>query len=253
MGDDDVEHLLAISTARDSITEALMNIRDINSTSEVSQLLASQNMDTSAAGSMAFESTDISPSAVMAQLRRLRRSDPTRFKAVISSISGAIFSGNTTVSGPTKIVVAASETDRTFVMAPQTRRWPVTLFGGAALVGFATLMLLRPSHYSAGPSAMGMENFASGSGTIVRTTAPGRMESLKKTEPIAPGEISDRTSAGAPALSPVAGAQPVANPLLLATTSRTTEVENRNQKSARRTTSSPTTKAWSSDERWLAH
>jgi hypothetical protein len=230
-----------------------MNIRNINSKSEASQLLANHNTEVTAAGSMVIGSTDISPFAVMAQLRRLRRSDPTRFKSVMSNISSALFSGTTTCSQATKSVVVDSETDKTFLMAPKTRRWPVTMFGSVALVGVAALMLLRPGHHAAERSATGLGNIALGSATIVRTTAPGREEALKKPEPNAPVAISGKTNADFPALPPVAGTRPVAKQLLLAAASRTTEAEKRNQQGSRRTTSRPTTKEWSSDERWLAH
>jgi hypothetical protein len=250
---DDSDHLLAIFAARDGITEVLMNIRNINSTSEDFPLLTSQNMDTLSAGSMVIESTDISPFAVMAQLRRLRRSDPKRFKAVISSISSTLFSRTTTFSQATDDVGGTSEIDKTFLMAPQTRRWPVAMLAGVAVVGIALLMLLRPGHQATQRSATGLRNIAHASARIRQTTALDREEALKDTEPSAHLAISGETNADSPALLAVAGARPVSMPLVLAATSRTSEAEKSNHRSTRRTPSTPTAKKWNSDERWLAH
>lgn len=217
-----------------------MNISNINSPSDVSQLLPSQDMKALAASHMVTESTDLSPFVVMARLRRLRRSDPNPFKAVISRISSALLLGNTSFPQTAEVVGGASEADKTFVLATRTRRWPATLFGGVVLLAVAVLMLLGPAHHAAMPWVLGGGKAVAGTAAVVHTSEPGRESPAHTPPPPA-------------ALLPVVGALPVTKSLLSTAMSLPTEATKRSRQNTRRTASPPATKGWSSDERWLAH
>ncbi len=193
-------------------------------------------------------STDISPFVVMAQLRRLRRSDPIRFKAVLASISSAVFSEDTTLPHAAEAVGKTSETDRTFLMATRSRRWPVATFGGMALVGAVTLILLRPNEHVVAHLVT-----AGGNTAVARTIVPVREEAVKKTEPRVAVAASKTTAGPLTELAPFAGTLPIPKRLFPTTTSQTTEDAKRSQHGTRRTTLSPATKDWSPEERWLAH
>jgi hypothetical protein len=189
----------------------------------------------------------------MAQLQRLQEIDPHRFKAIMSSLSSALVSGSTTISRATKDAGVASQTDEASPTATRTWRWPVATFGGVALVGVAMLMLLRPEHHGELRFAADTGSVASGQTTIAAIAA-GRDEARKTIEPSAPIAISGKTNADPSfALSPAAGALFATKPPRAASTSQPAETAKRVQQRARRTTSSPAIKKWSSDERWLAH
>ena len=184
----------------------------------------------------------------MAQLKRLRQSDPTQFKAVMSSFSSTLSSESITFTED------ADEAGKTFLTAPRRRRWPVAMFGGVALVGVAMLMLLRPEHRGESKPAADTRNVATVPTAVSPVSVADRKEAARESEPRVAFAISGKTNADPlTALSPSAAALFAARPPRATATSPTTEAPKRVQQGARRTTFSPANKKWSSSERWLAH
>jgi hypothetical protein len=209
-----------------------MNISTSHGPSEISQLPATQDRAESGTGRMTLDTTDTSPSAVMARLQWLRRSDPAQFKAVMSSISDALFSEGPRVAPAS--VVEAGDADRTFVMAKQLRHRTALAFGGVALVGVAILSLLQPNHGAMSRAFLPISARVSGETQPRSAVAiPGKPDAdLKPTLPAA-------TVALTAATLPRSAAPPT-----------TTQAATREQQVARRRAS---TKEWNADERWLAH
>jgi hypothetical protein len=245
---EDGDHLLAKPEAKREIAEASMNDGNTSNTVEVPQRLRSQETATFGTDSEAIDSTDISPLALMAQLERLRECDPIRFKVVMSSFFSALGSESTAATED------ADETCKTFLIETQRRRWPFAMLGGAALVGVAMLMLLRPEHRGDSKLAADKGVVATIPTTVARVIVEARKEAVRESEPRVAIAISGKTNSDpSTALSPAAGTLFAARPPRAMATTPTPEAPKRVQQGAPRTTFSPTSKKWSSSERWLAH
>jgi hypothetical protein len=245
---EDVDHLLAIPEARREPVEASMNDGNINNMIEVSQLLKSQDTATQGRGSEAVDSTDISPLVLMAQLERLRESDPVQFTAVMSRFSSALGSESAAATE------AADQIGKTFLTATRRRRWPIAMFSGAALVGVAMLMLMRPEHRGESKRAADTGNAAIVPATVARVFVGGREETARETEPSVAIAISGKTNADPlTALSSAPGALFAAKPPRAMASTLTPGAPKRVQQGAHRTIFSSASKKWSSSERWLAH
>jgi hypothetical protein len=100
-----------------------MSISSIGNTNTVSQLLSNQLSAGSSTGSVASDSTDLSPFAnVMAQLQQLQQSDPTKFKSVMTDIASTLQTDAQNTTGSQAVVLSSLASK--FKLASQTGQMP---------------------------------------------------------------------------------------------------------------------------------
>jgi serine/threonine protein kinase len=154
---------------------------------------------------------------------------------------------STTFSRATGEIGESAEIESRSVLATRNRRWTAIGLSAAALLGGAILVMSRPSrHPTPRPSAVGPS-----STSIVRPVVPIREEATRKAEPPSaiPGS-ADSDAQNSP--ETVAKVLPSTKPLPTAS-STSSAAAKKTRQATRRSASSPYTKEWNSDERWLAH